>query len=49
MEKDLNVYFVRSDINYPLSGICSYTPTKKMKTKIIKLVSWLQKHNNINI
>lgn len=42
----MTIYFKRKDDNSPLSGICIYTSSEKMKAKVETLYNWLL-HNKI--
>ena len=42
----MTIHFKRKDDNYPLSGICNYTASEKMKHNIETLYNWLL-HNKV--
>lgn len=42
----MTIHFKRKDYNFPLSCICNYTSSEKMKAKVETLYNWLL-HNKI--
>ena len=46
----MKILFCRKNYNYPLSGICSYSPSKRMENSIKLLINFLIKEfPNIDI
>ena len=45
----MTIYFKRKDDNSPLSGICNYTSSEKMKAKVEILYNWLLHNKATNV
>ena len=45
----MTIHFKRKDDTYPLSGICSYSPSKRMQKPSVKLYDWFLEKKNIDV